>query len=141
MESSLPGSLSEGRALTPELFRSPAGDTAAIIVMVWRGQAPGTAIYRAPGTALLTGTIGPLWAACLGKFSSVNSAKCWVCGVQVLWAYLVKWCVVLKPEEPYGHWVCRIIQYTLQAKRFLLEPFLCFLTPGVRFHSSLSVTL
>lgn len=49
------GSLSEGRALTPELFRSPAGDTAAIIIMVWRGQAPGTAICRAPGNAPAAG--------------------------------------------------------------------------------------
>lgn len=49
------GSLSEGRALTPELLRSPAGDTAAIIIMVWRGQAPGTAICRAPGSAPAAG--------------------------------------------------------------------------------------
>lgn len=49
------GSLSEGRALTPELLRSPAGDTAAIIIMVWRGQARGTAICRAPGNAPAAG--------------------------------------------------------------------------------------
>lgn len=83
MEFPLPGSLRVGRALPPEFFRSPAGDSAAIIIMVWRGQAPGRAIYGAPGNALLTGTIGPLWAAYLGKFSSANSA-CEVCGAPVL---------------------------------------------------------
>lgn len=51
MEFPLARHLREGRALTPELFRSPAGDAAAIIIMVWRGQAPGTAICGAPGNA------------------------------------------------------------------------------------------